>query len=180
MNQNSRGFTVAELLITLSIAGILVVIGVPNFTTMIRNNRMSTQINEMVAEVSFARSEAVKRGMPVTVCKRNTAGNACNNAGTWLDGWIVFSDINSNGVVDAGADEVLRVHGALAGLTGINYSRNNIRFNANGSAVGGGTDTISFCDSRGINYAKGLAMSNTGRLRKAVTTAPVNDVLTCP
>ena len=176
----SLGFTLVELLVTLSVAGILLAIGVPNFTTMIQNNRMSAKINEVVAEVNFARSEAVKRGFPVTICKRNAAGTGCDNAASWISGWIVFTDVNvpnGDGIVDAGTDTILRVHGALAGLTSINYTRSRITFNGSGAGVGGvNNDTITFCDSRGISKAKGLVMSNTGRLRKAIAT----DNLACP
>lgn len=178
----SLGLTLTELMVTLSVAGILLVVGVPNFTTMIQNNRMSAKLNEVVAEINFARSEAVKRGSPVIICKRNTAGNDCDANANWANGWIVFSDADGNGKVDA-TTEILRVHGALTGITSIQYSNTKypwITFNASGAAPFNNTYII-FCDSRGSSQAKGLTLADTGRLRKASKEiAADKDKLVCP
>jgi type IV fimbrial biogenesis protein FimT len=65
--QSSRGFTLIELMITVAILAILLGIGVPSFVDFIRNNRASTQANELATALNLARSEAVKRGLPVTL-----------------------------------------------------------------------------------------------------------------
>ena len=173
----SRGFTLVELMVAISVAGILLAVGVPSFSAMIQNNRMSSRINEMVAEINFARSEAVKRGSPVTLCRGTSSG--CNSNAAWASGWIVFSDVTGNGVLNTATDAILRVHGVLTGISSVNFSNsstNRITFSAAGSATGYAT-TITFCDSRGVSHAMGLVLSNSGRLRKWVTTD--NLVLVC-
>ena len=91
------GFTLVELMVTLVIAAILLTAGVPSFTTLIKNNRLTTSTNELVGALTLARSEAVKRGLRVTVCKSADQAS-CDTSGTgWQQGWIVFTDENNSG-----------------------------------------------------------------------------------
>ena len=88
----SSGFTLLEMMITITVLAILVGIGVPSFTNIIRTNRMASQTNELLGSFAVARSEAVKRGTLVTVCPANAAQTACAASDAWSNGWIVFSD----------------------------------------------------------------------------------------
>jgi hypothetical protein len=55
-------------------------------------------------------SEAVLRNIPVTLCPSAMAATGAAICGDRLaDGWIVFTDRDRDQVVDAGADEVIRV-----------------------------------------------------------------------
>lgn len=172
MNRNA-GFTLIELLVTVTVLAIVLAFGLPNLQELIQNNRLVTQINEFVTDLNLARSEAVKRGSSVTMCKRNTAGNNCDNGASWLAGWLVFADLNHDGDVDSG-ESILKIHGDMKGLTVINFSNNRVTFDSQGFSQGYNA-TITFCDSRGLGKAKGKVLSNTGRLRDAAT----GDTLTC-
>ncbi len=66
-SRSNRGFTVLELMVTLAVAGVLVTVGVPGFTEIVRNNRVTAQTNELVTAINLARSEAIKRGRNVAV-----------------------------------------------------------------------------------------------------------------
>lgn len=87
---HSAGFTLVELMITLSVAGVLLAIAVPSFNQMVVANRLVTQANEIVAALSLARSEAIKRNASVTLCRvQDTDGTACvAGRGNWQN-WIV-------------------------------------------------------------------------------------------
>jgi type IV fimbrial biogenesis protein FimT len=106
------GFTMTELLVTMTIAAILMGIGVPSYRYVTYSNRVSSEINSLLGDLQYARSEAVKEGQMVTVCPANTALNACAGGTTWNNGWIIFSDINSNQTVAAAAN-ILRVRQAF-------------------------------------------------------------------
>ena len=101
------GLTLIELLVTLAISAVLVSLSVPSFRTLIQRNRIASEVNFFVGDLQFARSEAIKRGLPVTLCVSND-GSTCADANTWHQGWVVFSDVDGSGTLD-GADEVLRV-----------------------------------------------------------------------
>lgn len=82
-----RGFTLIELLITVAIVAILGGVAVPSMMSTVQNNRSTVLANELISAINFARSEAIKRGLQVNMCPRNTAGDAC--AADWSSGWLV-------------------------------------------------------------------------------------------
>lgn len=132
--KRSRGFTLVELMITLALAAIIMSLAIPGFQDIIRNNRAATQSNELVAALSLARSEAVKRGARVSLCP-STNGAACTGGTDWAEGWIVFLDTAAS---DAAAPVVggdpIRVWPALgsnAALTG----PVNVRFRPLGDVI---------------------------------------------
>ena len=84
----NAGFTVVELMITLSVAGILLAVAVPSFNQMIVANRLATQANEIVAAVSLARSEAIKRNASVTLCRTSDGADCVGGSGNWQN-WII-------------------------------------------------------------------------------------------
>ena len=88
----SAGFTLIELMVTLSVSVILLGIAYPSFTDTIRNNRIITRNNDLIAALNIARSEAAKRGVVTTVCSTNSAQTACDDSGDWNRGWMVFTD----------------------------------------------------------------------------------------
>ena len=67
-----RGFTLLELMVTVAVAAILATVAVPGFRDLIQNNRVTTQTNELVSALNFARTEAVKRGRNVAVVVTQT------------------------------------------------------------------------------------------------------------
>lgn len=67
MKRHSRGVTLVELVVTIALLAILVGMGVPAFRDLIRRNLVTTQTNELLSTLQYGRSEAAKRGIPVTV-----------------------------------------------------------------------------------------------------------------
>jgi prepilin-type N-terminal cleavage/methylation domain-containing protein len=102
MKTRNRGFTLLELMVVLVIAGVLLGIGVPGMRSFILNGRMTAAANDLMAALHLARSEAIKRRVPVVVCTSTNAlvaAPTCANSAT-LSGWFVFVDANRNGVRD--------------------------------------------------------------------------------
>jgi len=161
--RKGQGFTLIELIITLIISAILLAIGVPSFNSFLKDNLLTTQINELVTSINLTRSEAIKRGFSATICKSNT-GTSCT--GNWSDGWVVFDDQDADGTVDSG-ETIIRVHSALQGGNTLTFgSTNRITYSSQGISTGF-NDTFKLCDSRGATKAKGVIVSNTGRVRLA-------------
>jgi type IV fimbrial biogenesis protein FimT len=167
--QQQRGFTMIELLVTLSIAAIMMTIAVPSFRDFLLNNRMTSQTNDFVLALASAKSEAVKRGVFVTVCSRATNAT-CAGSTTWDSGWLVFADNNGDGLVTAGTDVVLQVREALEGNNTLRAgARQRVTFQNTGFSSGF-NDTFRLCDSRGTADGRSITVSMQGRVTSATGT----------
>lgn len=141
---HSQGFTLIELLVTISVAAVVLSIAAPNFLEMSKRNKLSAYSNDLIATINYARSEAVRRGVPISICKSNN-GTACS--GTWNDGWIVFVNTNGNAVVDAPAEVVLKRYDALiSGYTiGTDAAfANDLTYRADGAATNIGVFAVCY------------------------------------
>ncbi|WP_052812842.1 GspH/FimT family pseudopilin [Desulfonatronum thioautotrophicum] len=85
------GFSIIEVLIVVAIASILTAIAIPAFNVFIGNTRVSTVTNEFVSALNLARSEAIKRGGDVHVC-RSSNGATCATSGHWGQGWLIADE----------------------------------------------------------------------------------------
>ena len=103
---SAAGVTAIELLVVMAIIAILLGIAVPSFVGITQSNRVAGEINALSGDMQFARAEAIKEGLPVSICA-SANGSSCLGANTWNKGWIVFFDPNGNQTVDLG-DTVLR------------------------------------------------------------------------
>jgi len=116
-NAAYRGFTMTELVTVMAIVAILAAIAVPSFKYVTASNRIASEINGLLGDMQFARSEAVKEGQSVTVCASVAPYTQCTGSpagSAWQNGWIVFLDANTNQKVDAG-EAVLRIQPAFSG-----------------------------------------------------------------
>lgn len=98
------GFTLIELMVTIAIAAVLLVIGVPSFVSFQRSSELTSAANSFVAALGAARGEAMKRGLQAVVVPRED-----NN---WATGWSVFVDTDNNQQFN-GADILIVQQGAL-------------------------------------------------------------------
>jgi type IV fimbrial biogenesis protein FimT len=101
--QPGSGYSMVELMIVLAIASVLLAIGVPGFSALIRHQKMTTTVNDFFAAVNLTRSEAIRRGMRVDLVP---AGDGTD----WAKGWVVLVDRNLNQRADAG-EQIIFSHG---------------------------------------------------------------------
>lgn len=171
----AAGLTLIELLVGLSIGVSVLALSAP-MANMLRENKAQSISYEFTAALNFARSEAIKRGNPVTIC-RTISGFRCegesdiNGQKDWSKGWIVFSDINGNGQVNSTQDEILRVRQAL----GEGYTlRSNAKVRVTYKPIGvspGFMDSWTVCTpGNNDSLAKGIIVAYTGRVRHAKDT----------
>jgi type IV fimbrial biogenesis protein FimT len=158
MDKRNAGFTLLELIIALAIFGIVAVGIVPAVGDIMTRNRATTVTNEFIGALNYARSEAVTRTRPITMCRMDSTAGQCTqtNIGTgkcvcvttdtddtangWEDGWLTFIDIAGNGVVEtANGDELLQVQASMGGsftVRGNSTAGDLITFTANGTTAG--------------------------------------------
>lgn len=172
------GFTLVELIITLTIAGILIALATPAMQTFIFDQRLTTQANDFIADLSLSRSEAIRRGSNVVICKQggSVSSPSCSTSAAWGAGWVVFVDTGSPPDGALGSNEtVLRIRQSLDGnntLNAIPSSTNNIVFTNTGlTTLASGTEiAMRLCDSRGASKAVTVWVNFTGRARIDRTT----------
>ncbi|HEY7888514.1 MAG TPA: GspH/FimT family pseudopilin [Steroidobacteraceae bacterium] len=167
------GVTLVELLTVVTIAGILMAIGVPSYRYITTDNRTSTEANKLLGDLQFARSEAVREGQSITVCvalSTNPTSPSCAASGTttWEKGWIVFGDVNNDQTIDTG-DPVLRIQNAFGGSDtfGSNHSVSAVTFNRSGfvNQLGATQVTVTLHDSTSyVTYTRCLNLTQAGML----------------
>jgi type IV fimbrial biogenesis protein FimT len=157
-----QGFTLIELMTSLTVAGILAAIAVPAFNSFLQNDRDTGQVNSLVGSLSYARSEAVKRASTngITVCQSLDSVNC--DAGPWTEGWIVtYID-----PVTPANTIVLQAIPALSGtntVTPVVGPATGITFASNGGASLA-PFTLRICDARGAAFARQVEVNATGRV----------------
>lgn len=148
----NSAFTLIELLITLVIISILSLIAIPAFRYFVTQNRALAQVNQIVAAINYARSEAIKTGKAVTFCK-SIDHETCG--GAWRDGQIILLEA-----------KVLRVYNALAPEDKLNWASNLGKNNALVLLPTGFTDgqngSFTYCSD---GYARKIIVEQTGRVR---------------
>ncbi len=192
-----HGFTLVELIITITVAAVLVAIAAPNMSEFVKNNARTTRVNTFVTALNYARGEAVTRNARVTLCKSSGPNfNDCAAIGTgnFEGGWIVFLDNGAIGGITPGVDVLLHVfqpdmggNATLVGskdvgndpIGGISYANTGMGRDLEGAATLVSPNTVfRYCDDRLESEARGIVLSPIGSV--SMTTDIVSLGLGCP
>lgn len=181
--KTNAGFTLVELMITLSVAAILLSIAVPSLATFIQNNRITSATNLVVANLQYARSEAISKGLAVNLAKSSSTAKDLSQ------GWTIYTDVGSNAGNSAfsssDGDTLLKSFEGYGNsdisINTDNTGNNWIAFNNRGLlAEGAGTSvSIAVCDSRGVSEGRLITVSPTGRSQITRSTDATNPLTTC-
>ncbi|WP_444918933.1 GspH/FimT family pseudopilin [Microbulbifer sp. JMSA003] len=158
---NARGLTLIELLISVTLLGIVLAIGIPSFSSLIDSNRLTTTTNDWISTLQYARSEAVRSREQVNVTAiSDDIGN----------GFTVWLDSNGNSKFDSGEElRVLAVEFPDMGITAKEgdaaVTKLNFSFNAVGEASIGDALTLSICDAREGNFGRQVELFVSGAFR---------------
>lgn len=172
------GYSLYDLIVTSTVASVLGV-GAVGMTGLVQDTRITAAVNQLMTELSLARSEAIKRGSAITLCPSATS-TECQGSREWRDGWIMFWDPNGNGKFEPG-ESLLRVQQAPVikslhfGAWGPGTGR-WVTYEADGTTKQNGSFT--FCDGRGVPGAKAVILLGTGRPRVSTLSAS-GDSLNC-
>lgn len=125
----NAGFTLVEALMVVSLAAILAVVAVPSFRDFSTRAAIRAQVSDLSGTLRLARSEAIKRGRTVLLCRTGNAlaeNPVCEDGSDWSSGWVIRQ-----------GDQAIRVQPAYSNSGGILANGiGTMQFLATGSVVG--------------------------------------------
>jgi type IV fimbrial biogenesis protein FimT len=171
--KNQTGFTLIELMVTISIMGILIAIASPSFSRMITGNKISSVRDNLISSIQFAKTEAISLNTNIAICPSSN-GSSCSGTSDWTQGWIVYQD-SGTGTTSTVAS-VVRIVNETTNVNvihnGVTASLNPavfIRYVPEGFARYSGpitAQTIGFCDPSGEADGRSILVSaTTGQVR---------------
>ena len=178
-------------MVVLAIVAILTTLAAPSFSRLIKSNAISSVISTFMADMRYARSESIRRGGRVVMCRSDApealAPGCSSDAGAdgkgWVSGWIVFFDTDND--ADKQADEpLLRVQSPITGIDAIvegdTEASTLLRFTATGRLLKPSSATS--LQFGGDNYAEDvqrvLCVSPGGHTRIAGNGAALCSITT--
>lgn len=182
-----------ELMVTLTLVALLVAIAAPNFRSFMLNSRMTGSANDLLSSIQLARSEAIKRQLPVAICGSDNPEAGLPACTAQFTGWVVWADADDDAAIDAG-EFVISTHERVNNVSLYSNGNGFASFAPNGFSrisIGGNpaTTLVLMCDERrnqlvGDTYRKrAVALSPTGRptvLKTAAEFAPHGAAGNCP
>lgn len=159
-----KGFTLIELMVTVSIAAIVLTLAAPSFREFQVTSRLATMSSDFTSDLAVARSEAVRTNRTMIVC---ASSNGVQCGGDWKDGWIVGTDADKDQAIEGNP---LRRRDALLADYKLESSTNSayITFAPNGGVSASQTFTTCYSGKKG----RSIALSTVGR--------PTVTTITCP
>jgi len=179
--KREAGFTLTEILVVMGIVVILLSVGVPSFRYVTTANRLSGEINGLLGDMQFARSEAIREGRDVVLCQSSDGTTCTDHPAEWTSGWLVWADLNDDGTFDP-TMEILRHQTPLLSKDTLTPDGTSnlvtITFNREGFAKGLGNPAYMVLKDSTANakYTRCLEITVVGSLS---TSTPTTDPTNC-
>lgn len=175
--ENGRGFTLPEILMAIGVGAALVMFAVPSWQHMHARLVLTSQIDQLLGEFQYARSEAITRGRRLIFCKSADQQHCAGKEGSWNDGWIIFVDKKYSYPVKRDPGDTILINHVRSGhITLLQANRRFFRVEPDGKSTNG---TFKLCVSRLSIAPRALIISRIGRARISSKTASGHK-LSCP
>lgn len=161
-------FTLVEMTVALAIAALLAVMAVPAFDDWLSAYQLANHAKHLAETMTRARTEAVRRGHRVNLCK-SVDRRRCDDRAGWDAGFVVFVDVNQNGKID-GDEQIIEVEGPAPPGVSVNGNRpvdDYVSYTGLGQArmLNGALQMGTFVVCRPGQRALHVVLANTGRVR---------------
>lgn len=166
--RRAAGFTLIELMVTLTILGVLGMVAVPAFNNAILGNKLAGFTNSFMGGVQVARSEAIKRNAPIKMC-RSADGQTCASSGGWQQGWIIFNDINDNDAINSPPET--RIHYQQKLGDDFSFTGDNYEIVMQPTGLTATSAALTLCRSNPVGaQERTVTLGTTGRIAIVKTT----------
>ena len=157
------GFTLVELMVTLSVLGVLTAIATPSMAGLLRQWSLNASAETFAGDLRLARSTATRLSRPVTLCPHGSQNDCANT--TWAAGWMAFVDLDNDRQLDADETVIVR-RGAQAGIALMSANGNSadgFQFRSNGT-LSSGASTMTLAAGPGSEDERKIQVSMIGRV----------------
>jgi type IV fimbrial biogenesis protein FimT len=164
----SKGFTLIELPITISVAAVILSLAAPSLQTFTANNQILSAQNSLVGALNLARFTAVTSGERTAICSSIDEGTCSDD--NWDKGWIVFDNADGNGI--PAAAEKVRVATFTGNLTDTANGQ-IVVFEPDGTTTLASAVNISICftDTNVTGQCQVITVSPFGVISSTKTTS---------
>lgn len=161
-NSHIKGFTLIELMISVSITSILAAIAVPNFNDFIVRMRVDNQISTLHRMLLITKNAAINSGQKAIICPLNNS-NQCTDQ--WQNELSVFTDMNNNKIFDTN-EKIITKRAKINTDDKLIYGkrRTKITFKPTGHLSGLANGTFRYCPNSNKKNARGIVVARSGRI----------------
>ena len=165
--KRQKGFTLIVLMTAIGIGAVLLSVAVPGLQAITANSKQRSDVNELVSAFHLARNTAITTNNRVTVCASSN-GESCESV-AWSEGWIVFTDLNSDQTIDDNESLIRAGTGSIGVVIASSQFPQFLMYRPSGRVMNASTATnsgdFSVCDDRGSERAKVVSIELSGRPR---------------
>lgn len=162
--QATRGFSLYELLVTLAVASLVLVFGVPSFGALVADNRLRAETDALFHALHLARKTSVVRRREVTLCPSRD-GASCDAGTDWSGGWLLFVNADRDGPPQVDAGEPVLARRQVDERVRIDANRR--AFTLRSTHLRATNGTLVVCDRTQRAETRAVVVSYTGRPRVA-------------
>jgi type IV fimbrial biogenesis protein FimT len=162
MRQNTRGYSLYELLMTLTLIALIVGLGLPSFSGVVARAGMHAEINALFHAIHLARKESIMRKRVVSLCP-SLDGLSCEPGRDWSSGWLMFENTDKDEPPRRDSDEPLLQAHQVGENVRIMANRRGFTLRATQKRATNGTFIV--CDRSDRAVPVALVVSYTGRPR---------------
>lgn len=192
--RGGRGFTLIEFIITVAIMGIIAALAAPSFNRMMKEFRLNSTTDQLYTEILRARSEAIKRGNMVVMCRSANAQNeepTCGNTAdrAWGKGWMTYAfadntrspysesnyDSDKNDVLLSGIRTSYDEYGVI--ITSNSIGNSWLAFNGDGTLAEDNVAYYVVCDDREADHGRLITVYLHGGV--SIDDLPEGEVESC-
>ncbi|MCO4799273.1 MAG: GspH/FimT family pseudopilin [Colwelliaceae bacterium] len=156
-----QGFTLVELLISISILAVIMAVALPNLSSYLVKSRVDNEISELHRLILTARNTAINSGKNVTLCPLSAA----NTCGTdWQNELSVFNNTADETKFDPVNEQIIKVRAKINTLDTLKLNQNALVYSPTGRLLSGSNSVFTYCPKDHSDYARGIDISLSGRV----------------